>query len=125
MQAPVFCQPTAGFFMCNEEPECEHSMHVGYGATDDEQEGTTQQPVQAETTRDVRASSGTFHRNLLLYVPAPGTVARGVADLAIGVSHTACKDEFRQNIRSHSSWSVFNFYRLIKYHPYITHSLQR
>ena len=25
---------------------------------------------------------------------------------AIGVSHTACKDEFRQNIRSHS-WSVF------------------
>ena len=27
---------------------------------------------------------------------------------AIGVSHTACKDEFRQNIRSHS-WSVFYF----------------
>ena len=26
---------------------------------------------------------------------------------AIGVSHTACKDEFRQNIRSHS-WSVFS-----------------
>ena len=25
---------------------------------------------------------------------------------AIGVSHTACKDEFRQNLRSHS-WSVF------------------
>ena len=25
---------------------------------------------------------------------------------AIGVSHTACEDEFRQNIRSHS-WSVF------------------
>ena len=25
---------------------------------------------------------------------------------AIGVSHTACKDECRQNIRSHS-WSVF------------------
>ena len=25
---------------------------------------------------------------------------------AIGVSHTACKDEFRQNVRSHS-WSVF------------------
>ena len=25
---------------------------------------------------------------------------------AIGVSHTACKDEFRPNIRSHS-WSVF------------------
>ena len=24
---------------------------------------------------------------------------------AIGISHTACKDEFRQNIRSHS-WSV-------------------
>ena len=27
---------------------------------------------------------------------------------AIGVSHTACKDEFRQNIRSHS-WSAFLF----------------
>ena len=27
---------------------------------------------------------------------------------AIGVSHTACKDEFRQNLRSHS-WSVFSF----------------
>ena len=27
---------------------------------------------------------------------------------AIGVSHTACKDEFRQNLRSHS-WSVFLF----------------
>ena len=25
---------------------------------------------------------------------------------AIGVSHTACKDEFRRNLRSHS-WSVF------------------
>ena len=44
-------------------------------------------------------------------------VARGVADLymdtqpvirAIGVSHTACKDEFRQNLRSHS-WRVFLF----------------
>ena len=30
---------------------------------------------------------------------------------AIGVSHTACKDEFRQNLRSHS-WSVF---LLLKY----------
>ena len=28
---------------------------------------------------------------------------------AIGVSHTACKDEFRQNIRSHK-WSVFSFF---------------
>ena len=28
---------------------------------------------------------------------------------AIGVSHTACKDEFRQNIRSHSRRSVFLF----------------
>ena len=28
---------------------------------------------------------------------------------AIGVSHTACKDEFRQNLRSHS-WSVFSFF---------------
>ena len=27
---------------------------------------------------------------------------------AIGISHTACKDEFRQNIRSHN-WSVFSF----------------
>ena len=27
---------------------------------------------------------------------------------AIGVSHTACKDEFRQNLRSHC-WSVFFF----------------
>ena len=29
---------------------------------------------------------------------------------AIGVSHTACKDEFPQNIRSHSCWSVFSFF---------------
>ena len=28
---------------------------------------------------------------------------------AIGVSHTACKDEFRRNLRSHS-WSVFSFF---------------
>ena len=43
-------------------------------------------------------------------------VAWGLADLldtnpvirAIGVSHKASKDEFRQNIRSHS-WSVFSF----------------
>ena len=28
---------------------------------------------------------------------------------AIGVSHTACKDEFRQNLRPHSSWSFFIF----------------
>ena len=28
---------------------------------------------------------------------------------AIGVSHTACKDEFRRNLRSHS-WSVFVFF---------------
>ena len=27
---------------------------------------------------------------------------------AIGVSHTACKDEFRRILRSHS-WSVFSF----------------
>ena len=33
---------------------------------------------------------------------------------AIGVSHTACKDEFRRNLRSHS-WSVFyfNFYNIV------------
>ena len=31
------------------------------------------------------------------------------------LSHTACKDEFRQNIRSHS-WSViFNFYNIFSY----------
>ena len=30
---------------------------------------------------------------------------------AIGVSHTACKDEFRRNLRSHSWWwSVFSFF---------------
>ena len=28
---------------------------------------------------------------------------------AIGVSHTACKDEFRRNLRSRS-WSVFSFF---------------
>ena len=28
---------------------------------------------------------------------------------AIGVSHTACKDEFRRNLRFHS-WSVFSFF---------------
>ena len=28
---------------------------------------------------------------------------------AIGVSHTACKDEFRRNLRSHN-WSVFSFF---------------
>ena len=28
---------------------------------------------------------------------------------AIGVSHTACKDEFRQNLRSHT-WSVFLYF---------------
>ena len=30
---------------------------------------------------------------------------------AIGVSHTACRDEFRQNLRSHS-WSYFYFYNV-------------
>ena len=30
---------------------------------------------------------------------------------AIGVSHTARKDEFRQNLQSHS-WSVFYFYNI-------------
>ena len=33
---------------------------------------------------------------------------------AIGVSHTACKDEFRQNLRSHS-WSVFSFINIYIY----------
>ena len=31
---------------------------------------------------------------------------------AIGVSHTACKDEFRRNLRFHS-WSVFSFFIII------------
>ena len=31
---------------------------------------------------------------------------------AIGVSHTACKEEFRQNIGSHS-WSVYSFFILL------------
>ena len=31
---------------------------------------------------------------------------------AIGVSHTACIDEFRRNLRSHS-WSVFSFFMII------------
>ena len=35
----------------------------------------------------------------------------------IGVSHTACKDEFRRNLRSHS-WSVFSFF-IIKLERYI------
>ena len=36
---------------------------------------------------------------------------------AIGVSHTACRDEFRQNLRSHS-WSVFLFLCYsVSYHP--------
>ena len=33
---------------------------------------------------------------------------------AIGVSHTAYKDVFRQNIRSHS-WSVFSFFIIFMY----------
>ena len=32
---------------------------------------------------------------------------------AIGVSHTACKYEFRQNIRSHSWKMYFNFHDII------------
>ena len=36
------------------------------------------------------------------------TITRSPLLRAIGVSHTACKDEFRQNIQSHS-WSVFSF----------------
>ena len=35
---------------------------------------------------------------------------------AFGVSHTACKDEFRRNLRSHS-WSVTSFF-LIYYMSY-------
>ena len=33
---------------------------------------------------------------------------------AIGVSHTACEDEFRQNLRSHS-WRVFSFFKIYVY----------
>ena len=33
---------------------------------------------------------------------------------AIGVSHTACKDEFRRNLRSHS-WSVFSFFIIYEF----------
>ena len=32
-----------------------------------------------------------------------------IVTCAIGVSHIACKDEFRRNLRSHS-WSVFSFF---------------
>ena len=41
---------------------------------------------------------------------------------AIGVSHTACEDEFRHNIRSHG-WSVFYFFifsKLCVIHNYNT-----
>ena len=31
---------------------------------------------------------------------------------AIGVSHTACKDEFRRNLRPHS-WSVVSFFIIL------------
>ena len=34
---------------------------------------------------------------------------------AIGVSHTACKDEFRRNLRSHSCSSVFSFFIIYIY----------
>ena len=52
----------------------------------------------------------------LLTLTATPVVSRGVADLwdtqpvirAIGVWYTACKDEFRRNLRSHS-WSAFWF----------------
>ena len=36
---------------------------------------------------------------------------------AIGVSHTACKDEFRRNLRSHS-WSVFSFFIIYSHDSY-------
>ena len=47
---------------------------------------------------------------------------------AIGVSHTACKDEFRRNLRSHS-WSVFSFFIIFLFkfritRPYIIHKLE-
>ena len=44
-----------------------------------------------------------------LWYLAPGTVSLQLVIRAIGVSHTACKDEFRRNLRSHS-WSVFSFF---------------
>ena len=33
----------------------------------------------------------------------------GTCNILIGVSHTACKDEFRRNLRSHS-WSILSFF---------------
>ena len=39
---------------------------------------------------------------------------------AIGVSHTACKDEFRRNLRSHS-WSVFSFFII----SYVVHEMRK
>ena len=33
---------------------------------------------------------------------------------AIGVSHTACKDEFRRDLRSHSWRGIFIFYNIIR-----------
>ena len=38
----------------------------------------------------------------------------------IGVSHTACKDEFRRNLRSHS-WSVFSFFIIVYGHLVYSH----
>ena len=37
---------------------------------------------------------------------------------AIGVSHTACKDEFRQNLLSHTAGVYSYFYNIFIY-PYI------
>ena len=41
---------------------------------------------------------------------------------AIGVSHTACKDEFRRNLRSHS-WSVFSFFIIWRIPPSQRHTI--
>ena len=57
-----------------------------------------------------------------LWYLAPGTVSLQLVIRAIGVSHTACKDEFR-NLRSHS-WSVFSFF-IICYSKVYRRSLPR
>ena len=42
---------------------------------------------------------------------------------AIGASHTACKDEFRRNLRSHS-WSVFSFFIIMRTYYLVMYTYQ-
>ena len=63
------------------------------------------------------------HSNTIIPVDPDSytVVVTGVADLydtqlvirAIGVSNTACRDEFRRNLRSHSWRSVFSLFIII------------